>query len=222
MRIYDEYESMPKTPENAENLFLLYRRLEKAAKHAQAMYPAHSEYVAISNCLWDDKFEKLGMGIGHYSDRLEFSMKLMAEAHRLNPHTQYRSYTLYTEVIGTNEVPNAYKAKLYLNEFPQGPYARDAYKLLADFYHDLYAALRSMEAEPIRERRDMIFFCYEDYIAKHPKDAKLERARKQAIYYFGKVLAAAPPEDPLRPMYADELDTLRKRDTDNSYHFCDD
>src|ERR1035437_8967693 len=66
--IYHEYSSLPKKAENAEKLFLLYRQLEQAAKEAQTLYPADynlssKHFVVISDCLWDDKFQEIGLSI---------------------------------------------------------------------------------------------------------------------------------------------------------------
>lgn len=231
--IYDEYSSLPKKRENAEKLFLFYRRLEKAAKKAQAIYPTDynrnsAQYVVISRCLWDDRFIKLGLEIGHYSDRLEYSLLLMAEAHQLNPHTQYRRYTLFTDVLGNNiagnseDLPDIEKARSYLKEFPEGPYVTEVFEILAGFYHDLYAELRAIEKEPKIENRDLTYSCFDEYIAKHPKEAKLERTRKLGILYFEKVIAAISSKDHKRPMYLNELDALKKGNTDNVVNVCGD
>ena len=227
--LYDEYSSLPKNPENAEKLFLLYRRLEQATKETQALYPADynhnsEQYVVISECLWHDKFHTLGLEIGHYSDRIEYSKKLMAETHRLNPHSQYRSYTLYTEVSGKaiDGFPDIEKARSYLKEFPNGPYTTEVYEVLAGFYHDLYAALRAIEKEPNMEKRGETYSCFDDYIPKHPEEAKLEHARKLGISYFEKVIAAVPPKDTKHPMYLRELDALKKGNTDNIVNTCGD
>lgn len=231
-RIYDEYALLPKKPENAEKLFLLYRQLEQAAMEAQTLYPSDynrnsEQYVVISECLWDSKFQEIGLSIGHYSDRLEYSKKLMAEAHQLNPHSKYRNYTLYTEIRGKGGAdffgfPDVDKAQSYLNEFPSGPYATKVNAILAGFYHDLYAALRTIEKEPNLEKRGVTYSCFDDYVAKHPEDAKQERARKLGILYFEKVIAATPLKDVNRPMYLGELDALKHGKTDNVVNVCGD
>jgi hypothetical protein len=231
-RIYDEYSSLPKKTENAEKLYLLYRQLEQAAKAAQTLYPSDynsnpAQYVEISECLWDAKFQEMGLFIGHYSDRLEYSEKLMAEAHQLNPYSKYRNYTLYTEIHGKSGTdffgfPDVDKAQSYLKEFPSGPYATKVTAILAGFYHDLFAALRTIEAEPNVEERNETYSCYDEYIAKHPEVAKQEHARKLGILYFEKVIAATPLKDVKRAMYLDELETLKHGKTDNIVNVCGD
>lgn len=230
--IYDEYSSLPKIPQNAEKLFLLYRQLEQAAKAAQTSYPAEynsdnlAQYIEISECLWDAKFQEMGLSVGHYSDRLEYSEKIMAEAHQLNPHSKYRNYTLYTEIHGKGGedlgFPDVDKAQWYLKEFPSGPYATKVTAILAGFYHDLFAALRTIEEEPNIEERNETYSCYDEYIAKHPEEANQEHARKLGILYFEKVVAATPLKDVKRPMYLDELDALKHGKTDNVVNVCGD
>ncbi len=226
-RIYDEYSTLPMNPKDAEKLFLVYRRLDTVVKEAHALYSDYewssAQYKVISQCLWDDKFKKMGLSIGHYSDRLEYSEKLLADVHKLNPHSQYRNYTLYTEILGRNigaelvGLPNIEQAKLYLKEFPSGPYATKVYRILAGFYHDLFMSLRYGEGA-LGESNS----CYEEYIAKHPEEAKPERAKELGISYFEKVIAATPPKDVQRPMYLKELNALKKGETDSVINWCTD
>ncbi len=226
-RLYKEYTALADTPENAEPMFLLYQRVEQAAKEAQALYPekdwAGPMYRVISDCLWEPEFSALGFLVGHYSDRLDFTEKLLADAHRLNPHSQYRRYTLYSEVLGDDigaelgAMPNVPAAKAYLNEFPDGPYAKDVYEDLAGFYHDLYKELRFHDLQPVPSDH-----CYAGYIANHPEEAKAEHARKRGIFYMEKVIAALPRKSPYRPMWADELKSLRNGVEDNVDNWCGD
>ena len=149
----------------------------------------------------------------------------MVEAHQLNPHSKYRSYTLYTEIYGKSadhNFPDVDTAILYLKEFPNGPYATDVIGILAGFYHDLYAALRNIKEEPNIENRSETYSCFDDYIAQHPKDANIEGARKLGILYFEKVLAATPLKNPYYSMYLDELDALKHGKTDNTVNSCGD
>lgn len=226
-RIYKQYVSLPKTPANAEKLFLLYQRLQRAGKEVHALYPDYRkhdrEYATLSGCLGDSRFQEMGVYIGHYSDRLEFSEKLLAEAHRLNPNTQYRKYTLYAAVLGDTigadlpDLPDVAQARRYLKEFPEGPYATDVHLILAGFYHDLFMSLRFGEAS-LGESNS----CYVDYVARHPDEADAERARKLAILHFKKVLAALPPASPDREGYELELDALKRGKADNVIHWCTD
>ena len=151
----------------------------------------------------------------------------MAETHQLNPRSKYRSYTLYTEIYEKdgqpfNDFPDIEKATSYLKEFPNGSYVKEVYGILAGFYHDLYAALREREVEPRLEERGETYSCYDEYIDKHPEEAKQERARKLGIFYFEKVIAMTPQKDHRRPMYLDELDALKHKNTDNVINVCED
>jgi hypothetical protein len=46
------------------------------------------------------EYADLGISVGHYSDALEYSGQLLAEAYHLNPQSPYRRYTLYSAVVG--------------------------------------------------------------------------------------------------------------------------
>jgi hypothetical protein len=229
--ILDEYLAIPKTPTNAERLFLLYQRLKHSTKEAQAYYPgslnrSSEKFDAISNCLWDEKLRKIGLGIGHFSDRIEFSDKLMIEAHRLNPYTQYRSQTLFSEVIENAQVdsysfPNVDKARSYLVEFPTGSYVSNVLEILAGFYHDLYAALREKEELPEEERGE-ISVCFDEYLSTHSEEANRERARIMGIAYFEKLIAVTPPKDLKLPMFLDEMNALKDKRPDNIVNVCGD
>jgi hypothetical protein len=75
----------------------------------------------------------IGLDIGHYSDALGYSGKLLVEAHERNPNSPYRKYTLFTTILGEGtshglgEMPNISQAELYLKEFPNGPYVENVY-----------------------------------------------------------------------------------------------
>lgn len=230
-RIYDEYSSLPKKPESADKVFILWRQLNQAIKGIHALYPAdynhnQGQYELISSCLWHDKYQELGLSIGHYSDRLEYSEKLLTEAHQLNPHSKYRNYTFYTEIYGKGGedygFPDINKAASYLKEFPQGPYAIKVNEILAGFYHDLYAALLTIEKQPDIEKRSETYSCFDDYISQHPESANKERARKLGIQYFKNVIAETPLKDAKRSMYLEELNSLEHQKTDNIINVCGD
>lgn len=220
--IYLTYKSLKLIPADAEKLYELSANLEKLVEEINKNYPG-----SRSQIFWDNKFKVLGLSIGHYSDQLEYSNILMAEAHQLNPNSKYRNYTLFTEIYKKegftfNDFPDIEKAMLYLKEYPEGPYATDVNKILAGFYHDLYAALRERELVLKPEDRGETYGCYDDYIDSHPAEVNLEHARKLGIHYFEKVITATKLTDQLRPMYLDELDKLKNGNTDNVINVCGD
>lgn len=218
--IYLTYKSLKLVPDDAEKLYELSDNLGKLVEEINKNYPG-----SRSQIFWDNKFKVLGLSIGHYSDQLEYSKILMAEAHQLNPNSKYRSYTLFTEIYKKkefkfNDFPDIEKAMLYLKEYPNGPYVTDVNNILAGFYHDLYAALRERELVPMLEDRGVTYDCYDEYIDSHPEEANQERARKLGISYFEKVIANIPLKDHRRSMYLDELDSLKKKKTDNVINVC--
>jgi hypothetical protein len=226
--ILGEYLALPQKRESAEPVFLLFQRLEQVMKEVHALYPEdyghrQEEYDAITKCLWDEKYGALGIYVGHYSDRLEFYEKLLADAHKLDPHSRYRAYTLYTQILGKDlgaelgAMPDVAQAKAYLQEFPDGPYASDVYGMLGGFYHDLYMSL-SLGESTLGES----YSCYAEYVAKHPSEANAERARRQGIMYFKKYLATVPRNREDRRQYEDELRTLQQKRADNVINWCTD
>ena len=49
---------------------------------------------------WRKDYADIGVYIGHYSQALGYSGKLLVEAHARNPHSPYRAHTLFTTVLG--------------------------------------------------------------------------------------------------------------------------
>jgi len=111
-----------------------------------------------SHTLFDAKYFRpeysdLGISIGHYSDALGYSGRLLAEAHQLNPQSPYRRYTFYSALAGDGsgyESPDMAVAQSYLREFPRGPFAPDVHLIIAMFNSDLFKFVRDRSrGEPL-------------------------------------------------------------------------
>jgi hypothetical protein len=142
---------------------------------------------------WKDEYSKLGLRIGHYSGYFEYSEQFLFEAHSLDSNSSYRSYTLYAPIVGIDHsdrlgwFPHIDVAFQYVKEFPGGHFIFDVYVILADYYKDLYMALRDG-----KEGASYHYDCLEEYIDKTPIRKQLLRAQKSSIYYYEQALKIRP------------------------------
>lgn len=104
---------------------------------------------AFDKKFWKEKYQKIGIEVGHYSEELEYSGKLLVEAHALDVDGTNGSYTRYADICGgwgsfsDCDMPNIKVAKLYEKEFPQGPFIEDTLIIIGNFYDDLFKALKT-------------------------------------------------------------------------------
>ena len=52
----------------------------------------------FNNKYFKKEYELIGLSIGHYSDAIEYSGKLLYDAHKIDPNSPYRRYTLFSMV----------------------------------------------------------------------------------------------------------------------------
>ena len=180
--IFNEYSALSGKPDEAEKLFLLDREISKTVKEIVAYYP-----FSLSYAFWDIKYLQIGLYIGHFSEQLDYSEKLLAVAHKVNPNSLYRKFTLFSAIFPedfgsdvNNEMPDVEQANLYLREFKNGPYAGRVHGLLANFYHGLYNAIRYKDEEG----------CFEEYIKNHPDKLELKYVQLSGIYHYEKVISS--------------------------------
>lgn len=132
--------------------------------------------------LEDDQYAPIGVSIEHYSGMLDYSGKLLREANRIDPHSAFRSRTLfstvehYTHTDTSWDVPDLRAAKAYLREFPKGPFAADADRILAGAYKDVYWGLR--QAKTRKEDEVDSYAC----VAGQLDDLKHKSRRDQQTY----------------------------------------
>lgn len=83
-------------------------------------------------------------------DWLRYDGTLLRQAHKLNPNSEYRRYTLFAEIgweAGSWGMPDIKAAHRYEKEFPNGPFIEDVISIIARFYKDLYMVLRDRRSD---------------------------------------------------------------------------
>lgn len=142
----------------------------------------------MSRTHWKEKYQTIGVGVGHYSESLEYSGKLLAEARVLDSALLHGAYTHYANVYqgrrsftGSWGMPNLAGALFYAKAFPKGPFIEDTLIILGNFYDDLYKALKEL-AQGYKHD------CFSKYMARERLDEQREFARKTAIRYYTSVL----------------------------------
>jgi hypothetical protein len=128
-------------------------------------------------------------------DLLNYSGKLLRDAHRIDPRSAYREYTLYSTLFpngeDSGEIPSLGAASVYVREFPRGPFAPDAYLELAHFQDDLYKLLRDLlqGQEADYKRR-----CYGSFLSLKPYPEQLRAAQASGVAYYRRVLVLRPQD----------------------------
>ena len=182
--IYTAYGALQQRPEDADALYEISEEISTLMNEIHKAYPHERSTV-----LWDDKYEKLGMYIGHYSDQLDYGGKLLIDSYRLNPDSRHGETTMFAAVSGGGDmselsgIPDMKLAETYLKKYPDGKHTVDVYGILATFYQNLFEELLAGKDTPA------ITDCYDEYLAAHPEDRDKEAVRKKAIVYYKKLLS---------------------------------
>jgi len=211
---YLTYKSLRQMPEDAEKLYELSEKLSKVVEDIHKAYPG-----SRSQIFWDDKYEPLGLYIGHYSDQLDYGEKLIIDSYMLNPNSRYSEATLVASISGAggmselSGIPDIGLAKIYLEKYPNGKYLKKVYSVLATFYQNLYEELLGGDKSP------SIVYCYKEHLAAHPEDKDGEVVRNKAITYYRKLLAF---EQPAPDGYKKALSNLENRKDGNTRYWCTD
>jgi len=217
--LYDRYVALPKS-EDIGPLFQLDRELRSLVDEIHKNVSAQQ-----IPSLYKSKYALIGLEIGHYSETIEYSGKLLVEAHRINPNSKYRKYTLFTEILGETpshglgEMPNIERAKQYLREYPMGPYAGDTHVFLGGFYSDLYQVLKGLIENPGGER-DYKYDCYSKYITSEPFKVQAPKAQSLAIENFRNAKALGSSAKMAESMDS-AIDSLKRGDVE-SWYWCGD
>lgn len=161
------------------------------------------------------QYAPMGLYIG-YMEVLTYSGKLLADAHRMNPRSKYRKYTLYSTILSDHSpsdlgvMPNIKAAYQYAREFPTGPFIEDTLHIIADFHKDLFMVLRD-------NHRDYKYDCFKPYITKASYREQMSHAKSVAQSYYQKVLALNPNNNSAR----ESLERINKGKI-NAWSFCAD
>lgn len=175
----------------------------------------HQEHAQF----WNDRYSQLGLHIGHYSGQFGYSERFLAEAHALNPNSPLRAYTLYSTILGIQtshglgEMPGLDSAFQYTREFPTGPYVKEVYLIIANFYKDLFMVLRDGK----QGDDDYKYGCFESYIDQSPIGQQRDRTQRLAIEFYEKVLRLDPTN-----AYASNILSEVREGTVSSWSYCAD
>lgn len=205
--IYDEYAADgKKTPTG--------KLVELDAK-LRAFFDSRPRYYPCGNEMKFSKKEYAEMGVGiDYGELLSYDGKLLEDAHRRDPRSPYREYTLFSEVTGRTEslgyMPNIKGAYAYEKEFPEGPFVAETQSIIAEFNKDLYMVLRD-------DLDDYKYDCFKPYIDRTPRTAQAESARQKSEAYFEKLLRRNPNDAELKW----DLDSIKNGKV-KSWSFCAD
>jgi hypothetical protein len=180
-RINDEYIASEKML-TIEKLVFFDQNLRRLLSINSVPYPCKDGGIS-----WSRKYIKIGVYVDK-DETVTYSGALLVRAHKMNPYSKYRKYTLYSTIYGVHEfdiygvMPNVQMALRYKKEFPSGPFIGRVYSTLGGFYKDLYMVLRD-------NLRDYKYNCFEPYIDGTPREKQTRRAKKLAESYYRLLLA---------------------------------
>lgn len=214
-RIYREYSSQQEKPDVARLV-----RLDQQLRELVPYYQWQGR-PWLEARYFRTEYESIGVSPGLFErDVLNYSGKLLAEAHALDPNSPFRSYTLYSTVFGaagetSTMAPSPEAADAYVREFPAGPFIVHVYMALAHFYHDLYEVIQLEEAG---QRGDYKDHCYKPYLKGTPLTEQAKAAQELGIHYYQRLLELLPGnEDEKR-----HLDDLREGKRTYYSFYCGD
>jgi hypothetical protein len=216
-RMLDEYRRLPQT-QDVRRLVEMDRELDAVVEKIRT---AHGRDSAR---FWRKDYEAIGLYVGYYSEALGYSGKLLVEAHRRNPNSPYRGYTLFTTIVGERTahglgvMPNLDQAYTYLEEFPDGPYAEHTYEILGFFYDDLFKVLKGLVGNA--DERDYKYDCFAPYITNGPYDAQMRSAGSAAIRHLKTAIGLNPRSE--RNEYRHEVLRSIQSGHSQEWHWCAD
>lgn len=186
-RINNEFRSSEKMM-TVEKLVSFDQKLRRLLAGKNIPYPCKDDLGS-----WSKKYVKIGVYISHF-ENVAYSGELLVRAHKMNPYSKFRRYTLYSTIYGTEEfgeygvMPNLQMAYRYKKEFPTGPFIGSVYSTLGGFYTDLYMVLRD-------NLRDYKYNCFKRYIDGTPHKKQMVKAKRLAENYFQLLLAIDSSDD---------------------------
>jgi hypothetical protein len=218
-RVYSEYVAARTRSDIA--------RLVQIDQELRRIFPAYHDdgYVApngrhyIEATYLRPGYEALGLsGAVFEPDVLTYSGKVLREAHTINSRSAYRRYTLYSTVFpdakDAGPFPDFDAARAYVREFPQGPFAADAYLELGHFRDDLFKVIRGILANDVPDYKQD---CFAPYLTKQPYRDQLRAAQNSGVANYRRVLALRPTDQRAREGLA-EL----SKGTSEEWSFCPD
>lgn len=171
---------------------------------------------------WQDKYDEIGLSIHKYFLTIEYSGIFLARAHKLDPHSPWCEYTLYSTILRgedshrSGEMPDIEAAFRYELEFPYGPFIAETLDIISGFFTDLYMVLRDqVPEEPTEDWIDFEYWCYKPYITCRPLAEQRMEAQEKAIAYLRKYLVLRPDDTYTAQALEQVIDG-----SINVWHFC--
>lgn len=193
-----------------------YVELDKRLRQFMSSLPVGEHGYRIGNDreAWKKEYRHLGLGRDNYMGFFVYNEKFLSLAHKLNPHSKYRAYTLFSQVdyrSGLGVMPNIKMAKQYLKEFPHGPFSPEVMLTIADFNKDLYMVLRDND-------RSYKYDCFKPYIQNDKSyDEQKEQVKNIALDFYAKYLQVKPND-----IWASKFEKELRDDSITGWSFCAD
>jgi hypothetical protein len=132
------------------------------------------------------KYLSFGFYVEHFCQCAIYDGKVLRDAHAIDPYSEHRSATLYSTV---ERYRSSEAAARYLSEFPEGPFAPHAHRILGGFYSDLFQLTRD---ELAGRKRDYKWDCYATELDGRPLGQQKQEFQSRGIEHFLKALARDP------------------------------
>ena len=213
-RVYQDYQALKAAPAVAGLV-----RLDRQLRDLMPGYTWGDRHF-LSAAYLDPRYKDLGVAPGLFDrDHLEYSGKLLAEAHALNPRSPLRSHTLYSTIFSpegesSNKVPSRDRAEEYAREFPAGPFVVEALTVAARFYDDLFKVIK---LEETGGRIGYKYECFVPYLTARPLAEQRRAAQEAGVRTYERLIALRPTIHEIR----DAQSALRKGTT-IAWHSCAD
>ncbi|MEQ1574197.1 MAG: hypothetical protein ABL993_08125 [Vicinamibacterales bacterium] len=207
-RIYQEYQTNRRSP-SVERLVMLDQELRR-------LLPPGGPFASADDLRAG--YEEIGLEPTLFEpDTVIYSGKLLAEAHKRDPSSPFRRYTLYATVSPEfNGLPSPSAGRQYLKEFPEGPFAADTNGALADFLNDLFKVIKRL-VEGAPDAKDYKYDCYSEFLSKAPLAEQMSGVQRSGLYYYRRVLALQPDSPNVR-----EAMRNLERGVNGGWYYCPD
>jgi hypothetical protein len=174
-RIFQDYQALGQT-KDIQRLVELDAELKKLEREVQKK--------GITPIFFKKKHEQIGVNGDRNSDQMQYSGKLLFDAHKINPNSEFRSHTFFTTIQQNYwEIPDLKQTRKYLLEFPDGPFAAEAHEILGTFYFDLTFLLVQYSKNPNLDK-DYRDECFAPYVDKSAFEKQFERSKQKANHHL--------------------------------------
>jgi len=194
-------------------------KLVATDKKLRAFVKSRTKYLEGDELhYWSKKtFQDVGLFIGRNSDKLGYNGALLKRAHKIDPNSAFRAFTLFSEIEPEPwGMPNIDAAWQYVNEFPNGPFINETNYIIACFYKDLFIILNN-ERYRSGSGEDYKLNCYEPFFTNDSFSKQAQKSKELSIQYYEKFLQYKP-DDSMSLYYIREL----RQGTIESWSFCAD